>query len=286
MKPFDVIYQRVPPHQKEKLRTFRLTHPSRATTVDGAEWEYISCGTGEETVVLLPGGIRSGEIWFNLITALENEYRIISPTYPAVPTMAHLMRGIADIMEKECIEQGHILGTSFGGWIAQCFVRRYPQKAKTLILSHTSGSHWVSLHLLRIGRVATAVYPLRLFRVALRKNYFRLLSIPDSEREFWKAFIEELSLNTTKEDIISQQDCTRDLIRNYVFSRNDLVNWPGRILILESDNDPAFTRDVREELKALYPTAQAHTFHEAGHTPGYTNPGEYVSVIKDFWAKE
>lgn len=85
---------------------------------------------------------------------------------------------------------------------------------------------------------------------------------------------------------MNQQDCTRDLIKNYVFSRNDLVNWPGRILILESDDDPAFKMDVREELKVLYPMAQVHTFHETGHTPGYTNPGEYVSVIKDFWAKE
>ena len=286
MKPFDVIYRKVPSHQKEKLRTFRLTHPSRVTTVDGAEWKYISCGKGEETVVLLPGGIRSGETWFKLITALENEYKIVSPTYPAVSTMAHLMRGIADIMERECIDQGHILGTSFGGWIAQCFVRSYPQKVKTLILSNTSGSYWLSLNLLRIARVATVVYPSWLFRIAFRRNYFKLLSIPDSEREFWKAYIEELSLNTTREDIISQQECTHDFIRNYVFSKDDLVDWPGRILILESDDDPAFKVDVREELKALYPAAQVHTFYKAGHTPGYTNPEEYISVVKDFWTKE
>ncbi len=278
--PFDEIYKNVPREQRELFKKFRSTHPYKELAVDGVLWNYISCGKGEP-LVLLPGGLRFAEIWFKLITVLENEYRIISPTYPSVPTMAEHTKGISTILESEKIQKVHLLGTSFGGWLAQCFIRKYPHRVETLILSNTSGPKGISKRLIRFAQIVTSMYPTQLIRIALRRNYFNLLSIVDSEREFWKAYIKELSLRTTKDDIIAQQKCSLDFA-NYTFSKEDLVNWPGRILILESDDDPGIKAPAREELKALYPEAQIHTFHNAGHTPGYCNPKEYISVVKDF----
>ncbi|MDY6960233.1 MAG: hypothetical protein SVK08_13865, partial [Halobacteriota archaeon] len=69
---------------------------------------------------------------------------------------------------------------------------------------------------------------------------------------------------------------------NYSFLKDDLDDWPGKILIMESDDDPGFKEPVREALKTLYPQAEVHTFHNAGHTPGYTDPGEYISILRGF----
>jgi len=279
-KSFDEIYKNVPSNQKERFRQFRSTHPYKECVIDGVTWKYISCGKGE-ALVLLPGGIRFAETWFKFITAFENEYKIVSPTYPALPTMTQFTKGIAAILESETIDKAHILGTSFGGWVAQCFIRSYPDKVKTLLLSNTSGPHGISSGLVRIGQVMTFLYPMPLIQIAFRRNYLNLLSVPDSDREFWKAYVEELSLKTTKNDIIIQQKCGLDF-NNYAFSKDDLIEWPGRILILESDDDPGIKYAAREKLKTLYPQAQVHTFHKAGHTPGYTNPTEYISVVKRF----
>jgi hypothetical protein len=41
---FDEIYVRVPAEQVEWLKEFRFTHKRTHLLVDGAEWEYISCG--------------------------------------------------------------------------------------------------------------------------------------------------------------------------------------------------------------------------------------------------
>jgi deazaflavin-dependent oxidoreductase (nitroreductase family) len=40
----------------EELREFRATHPPKHVTVDGAGWEYIAGGEGEEALLILPGG--------------------------------------------------------------------------------------------------------------------------------------------------------------------------------------------------------------------------------------
>jgi pimeloyl-ACP methyl ester carboxylesterase len=281
---FDEIYNHVPQDQRTLFKKFRSAHTYTELPVNSVVWKYLSCGKGEP-VLLLPGGIRSAETWFKLITALENEYRIISPTYPAVPTMKDITTGIFALVESEQINKAHMLGTSFGGWVAQCFVREYPDTVKTLILSNTSGPGGISRRLIRYAQIVTSVSPTWLIRIAFRRNYFNILSVADQEREFWKAFLKELSLVTTKNDIASQQKCSLDFV-NCRFSRNDLANWPGRILILESDDDPAFKVSVREALKTLYPQADVHTFHNAGHTPGYTNPLEYSGVVKAFLNKE
>ncbi|MGD2248199.1 MAG: alpha/beta hydrolase [Candidatus Methanofastidiosia archaeon] len=283
-KSFDEIYRKVPPDQREYFKKFRERHPHKTCECNTVSWEYISCGTGEP-LVLLPGGVRSCDTWFKMITALENQYKIVSPTYPALKTMASIIHGIIHILELEKVDKGHILGTSFGGWVAQCIVRSNPEKVETLILSHTSAPGSISNPVLTLAEILTYVYPEWLLQSALKRRYYSLLSVPDFESAFWKAFTEELSLNTTKDDIKAQQKCTRDFEKNYEFSPNDLSDWPGRILLIESDNDPAFTVSVREALKGLYPTAQVYTFENAGHTPGYTNPDEYIRVLKEFLAE-
>jgi pimeloyl-ACP methyl ester carboxylesterase len=276
---FTTIYKNVPHEQTEKLRRFRSSHPYMTCIVDNTKWEYISCGKGRKTLLLLPGGIRFADTWFKLITALEDKYRIISPTYPALPTIAELTRGIFTILKSEHVDEVQVLGTSFGGWVAQYFVRHYPDAVKTLILSNTSRPDTISSALIRISQVFTSIYPERLLQSAFKKRLLSLFS--GSDREFWEAYLEEVSVNTKRADIKAQQKCTYDMT-TYTFSENDLNNWHGRILILESDDDPAFKELEREALKALYPQAYVHTFHNAGHTPGYTGPEEYISVLENF----
>lgn len=282
MKGFNTLYRNVPQKQRELLRQFRSSHPYNHLIIDGVTWEYIFCGTGEPLVLLPGGSFRFGETWFQLITAFENEYTIVSPTYPAVPTMAERVNGILSILKAEKIDNIHMLGWSLGGWTAQCFVRQYPDTVKTLILSNTSGPSGMSEKHLRIAPFLIGAYPTRLFRFGLKMRLLTLLNVSGSEREFWKAFFEEIALRTTKEDLINERKAMLDFVTNYQFSKDDLAQWPGRILIVESDNDSAFNKCAREELKTLYPHAQVHTFRNAGHSPVYDNSEVYISLVRDF----
>src|SRR5687767_7401837 len=136
-KGFDEIYASVPVEQIDRLRQFRLRHPNKRLTVGDLSWEYISCGQGVQSLLLLPGALSVGESLFPLINALENEFRIIAPSYALSATMTGLCDGIARILEVEDVDQAHVLGGSYGGLVAQYFVRRYPERVSSLILSHT-----------------------------------------------------------------------------------------------------------------------------------------------------
>ncbi|HEY8226615.1 MAG TPA: alpha/beta hydrolase [Pyrinomonadaceae bacterium] len=100
------------------MKEFRLTHPYKQLIVGDTGWEYISCGRGEQTLLLLPGALSVGESTFPLISAFENDYRIIAPSYALSLTMTALCAGLAHILETEALNQAHVMGGSYGGLVA------------------------------------------------------------------------------------------------------------------------------------------------------------------------
>jgi pimeloyl-ACP methyl ester carboxylesterase len=161
---------------------------------------------------------------FQIILEFEHEYRIIAPSYPSVPTMAPLLEGIAAILEAEGVQKVHIVGPSFGGWVAQCFVRRYPDKVATLILSDTGFPRKGRALAGNISLPLLSMLPSRMVHAILKRELISLLpALPEQERAFWIAYFTEVLARNTKEDIICLWKCAIDLHQHYRFTPNDLV---------------------------------------------------------------
>ena len=287
-KEFDEIYRNVPTDQVARLKEFRLTHPYKQLIIGDTKWEYVSCGQGEKTLLLLPGALSVGESTFSLITAFENKFRIIAPSYALSLTMTGLCRGLAQIMETEAADQAHVLGGSYGGLVGQYFVRQYPAKVRSLILSHTfvlTSKYAKPLWL--AGKVFRA-FPQSLFVPILKLRLDRMLlstlrAANHPETKFWRAYLNEaIASNLMKEVFIHQNKCLLDLARQPQFTRDDLEGWQGEILIIESDDDPAIPARDRALLRSTYPKAQVHTFRDAGHASSILKREEVVSIIGSF----
>jgi hypothetical protein len=103
---FDEIYAKGPVEQVDRLKEFRRAHPYQHLTCGGTRWEYITCGRGEQTLLLLPGAQSVGESTFPLVTAFENDYRIIAPSYSSVyavktgVTSMHAPRGLRGLRRR------------------------------------------------------------------------------------------------------------------------------------------------------------------------------------------
>ena len=63
-------YQQVLVEQQERLNAFRTTHPREQINLSGTTWSYLLAGQGTETLLLLPGGERIGDVAFPLIQAV------------------------------------------------------------------------------------------------------------------------------------------------------------------------------------------------------------------------
>ena len=287
---YNKFYKKVPQDQIERLKRFRSTHSYKHLIVDDTNWEYISCGQGKEALLLLTGGTGIGEAMEFVFAPLETKYQMVCPTYPTVTTMGELADGIIKILETEGIYRFNIFGQSFGGILAQVIAHKYPNKVKKLILSHTTTTSppvdkaikAKSLKKIEMKEKILSFLPFRIFSLIAKWKISKLIPTDIEEKEFWDAYFHEMLSNMKKGVLASLSKCMIDFGQNYTFSRDNLENWSGKILILESDNDPFFHPSEQKALMKLYPQARVHAFHGTGHLTLIANREEYLSIIRNF----
>lgn len=279
----ETAYKRVPVEQQERLRAFRMAHPREQIEISGTAWSYLFGGQGTETFLILPGGERIGDVGFPLVQQFEPEYRCLYPSFPPLSTMAGLVDGLAALLDKLSIERVILFAASFGGDVGQCFVRRYPDRVSKLILMNTGIPDEQLGRATQRGKPLVTLLPLGIVRFLVSTLVLeRALSVRPEERLFWQALLRELVAQLTRADMVSSFDDTIDYRLHYHFSPDDLTAWPGKLLILQSDDDPATKPAMRLALRQLYPQAHVHTFHQAGHTPFLSQPDEFYPLVRTF----
>lgn len=115
-------------------------------SVNGLGLFYESEGVGEP-VVLIPGFAAGRWIWFKQTAELSRKFRVIvfdprgvsaSDKPEGSQTIGLLADDIAHLLKKIDIESAHIVGASFGGFVAQEFALQYPAMTRKLVLCCTS----------------------------------------------------------------------------------------------------------------------------------------------------
>lgn len=276
-------YRYAPPAAVDQLRRFRATHPLKSFTLDGVTWDYLLGGQGRETLLILPGLLGVAEMSFQHSAIFENTYRVIVPGYPfGVGTLDRLVGGLAALLDAEQIDRVHVLGGSFGGLVAQRFVRAYPERVRRLVLSHTGGPRPDRARANRRAVTLFGLLPMRVLRFMLRGATRRSLRDAPEHIAFWEAYSDEMITRLTKADLINRYRLAADFDATSNFTPDDLKDWPGRVLILEGDNDPIAEAAARASLRQLYPQAQVHVFHGSGHVASIAQLDEYTAVITRF----
>ncbi len=280
MRLFDEIYAQVPAEQRDALRQFREAHPEQTTLQHGTTWRYVVSGDPEApALLLLVGGLREADAAHANISMLDDAFRVITPSYPALSTMDELADGIAHILQEAGIATAHVLAGSFGGMLGQVFIRRHPERVGKVILSTTAVLDETTVANYR--QALALIEPLPDDQVAemAKQMMFVTMQPPTEQHEFYRAYLDELySYRVDKRGIMSLYQALIDFSAHPAISRA----WDGDLLILDSDDDGTFDETIRERVRNLYPNAQTYTFHNAGHSPATTQRELYFDVVKRF----
>jgi pimeloyl-ACP methyl ester carboxylesterase len=142
-----------------------------------------------------------------------------------IPTMAGLVAGAAAILDAEEIERWDVIGSSFGGYMAQCFVRAHADRVERLILAETGVRHFISwaAPIYLLARLM-AMLPLGVVRLVTWRLESTLFTPPASQRAFWKGLLKEiLTTQPTKANLVSMTESIYDFTAHYHFSSGDLA---------------------------------------------------------------
>jgi pimeloyl-ACP methyl ester carboxylesterase len=284
-KALEKLYRAVPAAAREELRTFRETHPHRTALVKGTEWRYILAGEGEP-ILLLPGSSCVAEVGWRTIQGLEEAgFRVISPDYPAIRSNAELAAGILGLLDREGVKKAHVMGGSSGGLVAQYLVRHHPARVTSLILSHTI----VPKRETGLGLARLLVLLRRLperysrwFVTAEMRRLFPLGRHPPAVALAWAHFREAVQTRVTKAHVVALLERNAELAVTQDLGPVDPVTWPGRVLLIISEDDPATPVATRQAIMNLFPSATVRRFHGTGHLTAVLEPDRFVAAVEEF----
>jgi pimeloyl-ACP methyl ester carboxylesterase len=172
--------------------------------------------------------------------------------------------------------------------MAQAFFSRYRERVGQLVLLST-GAPDRRRGVLNQKLVSLfALLPFSFVRRLMKMELARHLKAPAGAgaevaarvRLFRDRLSEYLSGQLTKELFLSRMNLFVEFAKDETYRAGDCDAWPGRILIIESTDDPMIGDKERRRLKSTYPKAAVYTFEGTGHLIPLLKLDEMVGVIK------
>jgi pimeloyl-ACP methyl ester carboxylesterase len=266
--------------------------PEKTLNIRGVEWSYATGGRGEKTLLLFHGAVGGAETMRWLASAFEDEYRTVTPTIADVRTLDEVCDAVSAILDREHVGRAAVFGGSFGGLVAQAFFHRRREQVEDLVLLSTGAPS--PRHASRSGLMTglLRLLPFRLTRGLMRMELSKHLDAPAPEEhaervaEFRRRLDYYFDHTLTKRTLVSRVTLAAEFNRAEAYAAEDHAGWPGRVLIVESNDDPMVPEEERRRLRQTYPRALVCTFAGAGHMIPLLRLEELVGVVKAFLKDE
>ncbi len=258
------------------------------TSVNGLSLYYEIEGDGEP-VVLIPGFAAGRWIWFKQTATLSRNFRVIifdprgvaASEKPEGPqTISLLADDVAHLLQTIGIRSAHIVGASFGGFVAQEFALRYPFMTWKLVLCCTSfgGPN----HVAPSNDTLMALASTKALNSEERMRANLLLAFSP---EFVRTQVSEVDhivhLRMTNE--VPEHIYLSQLQAAVAFNSESRLEGIGiPTLVLSGDADVIVPVQNSRNLAARIPGAKLHIVEGGSHTFFIERPREFNQVVTEF----
>ncbi len=257
------------------LEEFRRRHRPRTVRAGGQTWRVIETRAPRDApaLVMLPGTLGTAEIFWNQIAALAGRVRVVSLTYPAVGDILRLADGLAALLDKLGIEKASVVGSSLGGYLAQWFAARYPERVETLYIGNSlTDPREVNAARLPPGRLKKA--PASTHQAIVLGS---VETWPEPEPIFRR--LKEILRHSGRRLIPGATLKARVLATATGKDLPRPVLPQTRTVIIECADDPLIPRRAQRAMRRKYPHAKLYRLPVGGHYPYITRPAAYTKIL-------
>ncbi|WP_146347092.1 alpha/beta fold hydrolase [Falsiphaeobacter marinintestinus] len=206
---------------------------------------------------------------------------------PALWTLAQWADDIAALCDQLDIVRPIIFGASFGGFVAQAFATRYPERLGGLILSNTAAkvdfetmyAAFERIGGAEAGKAARTYWgaPTSQSRAAYAQICLPHYGVTEPDPAFWARIIK-------KDPVALHFNGPANEMGRFDF-RNDLARVTSPAMVVSGDRDPvmpdAFAAVIVDSLANATPLTY-HCLESAGHVPQFDTPDLYFQLLRDF----
>jgi pimeloyl-ACP methyl ester carboxylesterase len=240
-------------------------------------------------LVLVPGFGNGLWIWFKQIPALARRFRVIAfdprgISRSIAPDEPISIRMIADdvaaLLKGLRLKRAHILGASFGGFVAQEFALAYPQMLRRLVLCCTSfgGPNHVPPPLATLQAIAST----KGLNTEERVHENLLLA-------FSSRYLEENQLEVEKVIELRAQNTVPEYAYLHQLQAAIVFNAEGRVseikaptLVITGNEDIIVPFDNSRNLAAMIPDARLKIIEGGSHTFFIERAEEFNRAVIEF----
>jgi pimeloyl-ACP methyl ester carboxylesterase len=238
-------------------------------------------GDGPARLVVLPGLVGPGDALATLGEALGGTHQTAFVTYPRVEGLAALLAWLETLRAHLGGGTVSVYGGSFGGLVAQAWLRQSPAAIDDLVVSGVGPPD--AIRAARNERLLPwfARVPMPVWRLLLGLAV-RLSTSRTPDRDLWRAVYGHDVAHLAWPDLAWRYRVSIDVDRAGAPGESELRAWHGRMLVLEGTRDRLARGPQRAALRAVYPRATFHVFEGAGHGMALEQPDEWLRVVAAF----
>lgn len=260
-------------------------------------WERFGTGN-RETVVLLNGLAMHTKAWYGFLDELLPAFDVVLYDYlgqgasssPDEPTTIPALAGaLATVLDHLAIAEVHVVGVSYGGFVAADFARLYPERVATLTLSGILLSHErqfelyqeQSLRFYAGGRATFELYTHYLYEKIFGEPYLRALpaeTLESMRQRFFERYVDRI------------HSLVRLTEAQIPFFAELEANLPGYqavtapVLVLAGDQDRAIPLWQQRPLARIFPNLRFEVVHGCGHVVYLEDRATFFGWLRTFAA--
>ena len=256
---------------------------------NGHECDYISFGSGDDVLIMLPGvgdGFKTAK---GVAVPFSVMYRCFAKDFKVYVfsrrnrmlkgfTTKDMADDLAAIMEKLGIESAHVFGVSQGGMIAQQMAIRHPEEVKSLVLA------------------VTAPRPTELMRESLGtwlemagRGDYKGIMLDTAERSYTGSYLERgrklnnvLALAKPKNYERFRILC-ESCLEHDAYEDLDKISCP--VLVIGADRDRVLGGEASEEIASAIPGAELYMYEGYSHGV-YEQAKDFNSRVLEFLMRQ
>jgi len=254
---------------------FAKRYPEQRIVINGREWGYVTVGDRGPALLLIPGTLGRGDIFWQQMEALQDRARVTAVTYPASGGVPEWAGDLAELCGKLGFSHVTVLGSSLGGYLAQYFAAAHPHLMDRLIAANTLHS---------VADVATRPpyssdldnAPIEELRMGFGRGLGAWREAHPDQAELVDLLMAEVAGRIPETELRTRLNALK-----HGPELPPIEMLPERVATVESADDPLIPPPMREAVRARLKPATAYIFECGGPFPYIARPGLYVSLLEE-----
>lgn len=241
------------------------------------KFKYIEEGNGE-ILLLLHGLFGALSNWKDVLEHFSKKYKVVIPLMPIFEMNIFSLHvdGLSDFIHEfityKKYDKVNLLGNSLGGHVALVYVKKHPEKVKTLLLTGSSGLY---------ENAMGGSYPKKGDKEFIREKVAYTFYDPKTATD--ELVDEVFQTVNDRGKVLRILSMAKSAIRHNM--RKDIPKMSLPVCLIWGKNDHITPAAVGEEFHSLFQNSELFLLDKCGHAPMMERPVEFNELADLFYNK-